>query len=130
MTIKVDDQSCGPWCDPTLIIKVRLDGVILRDMIAESIYIYGGWWQQSQGAIHQADRSVCGQSPSHVGWLAGTCHNAFAGKYSPEDFNCCLERGSKFTIDRQVQNIKKTDLFEERGIQQPVKSQNNQSLIK
>ena len=37
LTIELNDQCCGPRCRQTLIVKVRLNGMFLGDLIDEAI---------------------------------------------------------------------------------------------
>lgn len=98
--IKVDDQSCGPRCHPTPIIKIRLDDVVLRDMIAEAMCSD----IVRRKLVGEIGACAC-QSPSHVGRLVGTFHDFFAGKHNPENFNYCLKQGSKSPSDYQFRNM-------------------------
>lgn len=68
MTIKVDDQACGPWCHPTSIVEVRSGGVVLRDLIAEAIWLIGGGKVRKQ-FIGEAGACAVNHLPMLAGWL-------------------------------------------------------------
>lgn len=42
MSIKLDDQGCGPGCHQTPIVEVRLSDVTLRDLIVEATRLRHG----------------------------------------------------------------------------------------